>query len=60
MANIKVGLLNKKRGNYALQEKFSGEENVDDHTDFEVEHHRKALLKPGRGVISNASTPGRF
>jgi D-alanine-D-alanine ligase len=37
--------LSKQRGNYALQEKFSGKENVKDHTDFEVAHHKKALLK---------------
>jgi len=50
LANIKVGLLSKKRGNYALQEKFSGKENVEDHTDFEVAHHQKALLKAGFDV----------
>ena len=47
MKNIKIGLLFKKRGNYVLQEKFAGKENVKDGTGEEVEHHKQALLGAG-------------
>ncbi|MCD6355946.1 MAG: hypothetical protein J7L66_01565, partial [Anaerolineaceae bacterium] len=40
----------KKRGNFKLQQKFIGEEKVEDHTDLEVEHHKKALLDAGYSV----------
>ncbi|GAH58810.1 unnamed protein product, partial [marine sediment metagenome] len=30
MGKIRVGLLEKKRGNFVLQEKFVGKENVED------------------------------
>ena len=36
MRKIRIGLLEKKRGNFALQEKFAGKENVKDTTDIEV------------------------
>ena len=50
MKKIKIGLLSKKRGNFKLQQKFIGEEKVEDHTDLEVEHHKKALLDAGYSV----------
>ena len=50
MAKLKIGLLNKKRGNYAIQEKLVGADNVVDETDAEVEHHEQALTEAGYGV----------
>jgi len=50
MKRIKVGLLSKKRGNYKLQERLSGKENVIDLTNNEVEHHKHALLEAGFDV----------
>ena len=47
MARLRIGLLNKKRGNYAIQEKFIGAKNVVDDTDAEVEHHKQALIEAG-------------
>lgn len=44
MSDLKIGLLNKKRGNFKLQEKFAGADNVVDETDKEVAHHRQALI----------------
>jgi D-alanine-D-alanine ligase len=44
---IKIGLLSKKRGNFALQERFIGAENVTDTTQDEVDHHRQALEAAG-------------
>ena len=46
----KIGLLNKKRGNFALQEKLVGAENVVDETDAEVRHHEQALIEAGYSV----------
>jgi len=43
MAKPRIGLLNKKRGNFAIQEKFAGADNVVDETDAEVKHHEQAL-----------------
>jgi D-alanine-D-alanine ligase len=51
MTNIRVGLLEKKRGNFKLQEKFIGKENVINTTDVEVQHHYDALKKAGYEVI---------
>ena len=51
MRKIRIGLLEKKRGNFALQEKFAGKENVKDTTDIEVQHHYNALKKAGYDVI---------
>jgi len=45
-----IGLLNKKRGNFTLQEKFSGSINVVDETSIEVAHHRQALIDSGYDV----------
>jgi len=50
MAKLRIGLLNKKRGNFAIQEKFLGAENVIDQTDAEVAHHEQALTEAGYDV----------
>ncbi|MBC8507597.1 MAG: hypothetical protein H8D34_22245, partial [Chloroflexi bacterium] len=50
MAKLKIGLLNKKRGNFAIQEKLIGADNVVDETDSEVEHHERALTKAGYNI----------
>lgn len=50
MANYRIGLLHKKRGNFALQEKFAGAGNVVDTTAAEVEHHERALIEAGQEV----------
>jgi len=47
MKIIKVGLLSKKRGNYKLQQKFIGKENVKDETAKEIAHHKDALIHAG-------------
>ncbi len=52
MANIKIGLLNKKRGNFILQEKFAGTDNVVDDTYKEVAHHKQALIDAGYEVCT--------
>ena len=50
IAGLRIGLLNKKRGNYAIQEKLIGADNVVDETDAEVEHHERSLTEAGYGV----------
>ena len=50
MAKLRIGLLNKKRGNFAIQAKFIGADGVVDETDAEVEHHERALTKAGYSV----------
>jgi D-alanine-D-alanine ligase len=50
MAKLRIGLLNKKRGNFAIQEKFGGANNVVDETDAEVKHHEQALIEAGYHV----------
>ena len=50
VAKLRIGLLNKKRGNFALQEKLIGADNVVDETDAEVEHHEQALTEAGYSV----------
>jgi D-alanine-D-alanine ligase len=50
MAKLRIGLLNKKRGNLAMQEKFVGADGVVDETDTEVEHHEQALTEAGYSV----------
>ncbi|MCK4698971.1 MAG: ATP-grasp domain-containing protein [Bacteroidales bacterium] len=52
MTKIKIGLLNKKRGNFKLQEKFTGTENVVDETHKEVAHHKQALIDAGYEVCT--------
>ena len=47
MARLRIGLLNKKRGNFAIQEKLIGTDNVVDETNAEVEHHERALTEAG-------------
>ena len=44
MTKLRIGLLNKKRGNFALQERFLGAENVTDETEAEVAHHEQFLI----------------
>jgi D-alanine-D-alanine ligase len=51
MEQIRIGLLQKKRGNFALQEKMIGAKKVIDETPMEIAHHEKALLKAGYEVI---------
>jgi D-alanine-D-alanine ligase len=50
MARLRIGLLNKKRGNFAIQERFIGADNVADQTDAETEHHGRALTEAGYRV----------
>jgi D-alanine-D-alanine ligase len=47
MERPRIGLLNKKRGNFTIQEKLVGADNVVDETDAEVEHHEQALTEAG-------------
>jgi D-alanine-D-alanine ligase len=47
---LKVGLLHKKRGNFAMQEKFIGSQHVVDETNAEVTHHERALIQAGYDV----------
>ena len=49
-AKLRIGLLNKKRGNFAIQEKFIGADNVVDETDAEAEHHERALTEAGYSI----------
>jgi D-alanine-D-alanine ligase len=48
--NIKICLMEKKRGNFSIHEKFAGSKNVVDTTNSEVEHHFKALCDAGYDV----------
>jgi D-alanine-D-alanine ligase len=50
MSAVTIGLLNKKRGNFKLQEKFAGADEVVDETSAEVAHHEKALQDSGYEV----------
>jgi D-alanine-D-alanine ligase len=50
MPKLTIGLLNKKRGNFAIQAKFIGADNVVDETDAEVAHHERALTEAGYDV----------
>jgi D-alanine-D-alanine ligase len=50
MHGVRIGLLSKKRGNFAIQEKFVGADRIVDTTSDEVEHHRQALLEAGYEV----------
>jgi len=52
MKKIKIGLLNKKRGNFRIQEKFVGADNVIDETNKEIVHHRQALIDAGYEVCT--------
>jgi D-alanine-D-alanine ligase len=50
MTQLRIGLLSKKRGNFAIQEKFVGTDGVVDETNAEVAHHEEALTRAGYGV----------
>jgi D-alanine-D-alanine ligase len=50
MARLRIGLLNKKRGNIVVQEEFIGADNVVDETDAEVEHHQRVLTEAGYSI----------
>jgi len=50
LEKIRIGLLSKKRGNYRLQEKFAGIDNVEDETAKEVMHHKDSLISAGYDV----------
>ena len=58
MTRLKIGLLSKKRGNFAIQEKFRGPTSVADSTYLEVEHHREALRGAGFDVVPLDWSPG--
>jgi len=47
---LRIGLLNKRRGNFSIQEKFVGAGGVVDMTDAEVAHHEQALTEAGYNV----------
>jgi len=50
MTKLRIGLLNKQRGNLAIQIKFVGAADVVDQTDAEVAHHEQALTQAGYDV----------
>ncbi|MCE5207100.1 MAG: hypothetical protein LLG42_02195 [Chloroflexi bacterium] len=50
MEKLRIGLLEKKRGNYVIQEKVIGTGNIIDETDAEVEHHERALTEAGYSI----------
>ena len=50
MTKIKIGLLNKKRGNFKIQQEFAGTDNVVDETHKEVAHHKQAVIDAGDEV----------
>ena len=50
MRKTRIGLLSKKRGNFAIQAKFAGADRVIDSTPAEVEHHRQSLVEAGYDV----------
>ena len=48
---LKIGLLEKKRGNFSIHEKFAGNNKVIDTTSVEVDHHFRALKDAGYDVV---------
>jgi len=50
MIKLRIGLLNKQRGNFVIQAKFAGAADVVDETDAEVAHHERALTQAGYDV----------
>ena len=50
MKKIKIGLLNKKGGNFKIQEKFVGADKVLDETQKKITHHKQALIDAGYEV----------
>jgi len=55
---LRIGLLAKKRGNFTIQEKYTGVEGVVDETDAEVRHHQQALTEAGYEVHQIRWGPG--
>ena len=49
-SGIKICLLEKKRGNFSIQEKFDNCDNIVDTTNDEVDHHFNALIEAGYDV----------
>lgn len=52
MTKIKIGLLNKKRGSFKIQEKFAGTDDIVDETYKEVAHNKQALIDAGYEVCT--------
>src|SRR5690554_2019320 len=50
MYRPRIGLLSKKRGNFALKERYVGQGRVADTTSAEVEHHCQSLEEAGYSV----------
>ncbi|KKM09369.1 hypothetical protein SY88_19225 [Clostridiales bacterium PH28_bin88] len=50
MKKLKIGVLSKLRGNFQLQAKYIGTENIKDETPAEVRHHQEALREAGYEV----------
>jgi len=50
LEQLAIGLLHKMRGNFAIQQRYVGSENVVDETDAEVDHHEAALVEAGHRV----------
>lgn len=50
MATLRIGVLYKKRGNFVLQERFAGANEIVDTTEAEVAHHEEALRAAGYRV----------
>jgi len=57
MTKPRIGLLNKRRGNFAIQAKFAGADSVVDETDAEVTHHEYALIEAGYEVTQIRWSP---
>ena len=58
MPKLRIGLLAKKRGNFAIQEKYRGAKGVVDETDVEVRHHHQALTEAGYEIHEIRWGPG--
>jgi D-alanine-D-alanine ligase len=50
MERLRIGLLRKERGNFALQRRYVRTGVVVDETGTEVEHHTEALIEAGHTV----------
>ena len=50
MSAVRIGLLNKKRGNFLIQEKFAASDIVVDETSAEIAHHEAVLRDIGYEV----------
>jgi len=57
-ATLRIGLLSKKRGNFALQERYAGTATVVDTTADEVQHHYRALTDAAYEVLQIPWGPG--